>query len=153
MSGQPLLHELMLVRTAAVPQQDDEAAHMACEMTQEAEDLRPPNVEPGIQGPGEGDPTTARRHHEGADPGALFYATGRARSGGALPARGPGAPKHRPHHEAGFIEADQVGAEAVEYAQKASGCLTRLWECRAQLSTRRRRSVVSLRRFGGIGRS
>jgi hypothetical protein len=34
---------------------------------------------------------------------------------GRLAARGPGATKHRHHQEAGFIEADQVGAETPQF--------------------------------------
>src|SRR5215510_1233952 len=44
MSGQPVAHELVLVRAPTIPHQDEGTAHMASEMAEEAPDLRPADV-------------------------------------------------------------------------------------------------------------
>ena len=59
MSRQPFLHEVMLVRASAIPHDDQRAAHVTQEMTEKAQDLRPANVEPRVEGQGEDELTPA----------------------------------------------------------------------------------------------
>src|SRR3989442_4473422 len=115
MSGQPGPHERVLVRAAAIPQQDEGTAHMAGEMAKKAQDLRTPNVAARVQGQGQHEVSAARRHDEGADAGDLLV---RARGHGQRRRRAawrPGPAEHRHHQESRFIEADQMGAEVPEF--------------------------------------
>ncbi len=45
--GQPGAHELVLVRIAPVPDEDDRAPHVTREVTEKSQDLRAANVQPG----------------------------------------------------------------------------------------------------------
>jgi hypothetical protein len=45
---------------------------MAREMAEKPQDLRPPDVEAWVQGQGQGDLLTVRRHDERANAGHLF---------------------------------------------------------------------------------
>ena len=95
--GQPSLHERVLVRATAIPQQDKGPAHVTREMPEEAEDLRAANIAARVQGQGEGDLAATRRDDQRADTGHLLV---RARADdqlGRLAARGPRAAEHRHH--------------------------------------------------------
>ncbi len=104
----------VLVRVATVPDQDDGPAHVPGEMAEKPQDLRPPDVQSGVQRQGERD-LTARRHDQGANAGDLFMRAGSHRERRRGAARGPRAAEDGQHQEAGFIEADQVGAPPREF--------------------------------------
>src|SRR5438132_276095 len=115
MSMQPALHELVLVRASPIPNQDEWTADVAPEMAKKAHHLGAPNVASRVQGQRQGELSATRRHDQGADAGNLLV---RARANGQRrrqATRGPCAAEYRHHQEAGFIEADQVGAEAPEF--------------------------------------
>ena len=112
---QPALHELVLVRASPIPNQDEWTADVAPEMAKKAHHLGAPNVASRVQGQRQGELSATRRHDQGADAGNLLV---RARANGQRrrqATRGPCAAEYRHHQEAGFIEADQVGAEAPEF--------------------------------------
>jgi hypothetical protein len=115
MSMQPALHELVLVRASPIPNQDEWTADVAPEMAKKAHHLGAPNVASRVQGQRQGELSATRRHDQGADAGNFLV---RARANGQRrrqATRGPRAAQYRHHQEAGFIEADQVGAEAPEF--------------------------------------
>ncbi len=105
---------------AAVPEQDDGAAHVKSEVAEKPEHLRTPNVHPWVERQGEGDLAPAGRHDQGANAGHLFMGAGAHGQGRRGSARRPRAPQHRHHQKAGFIEGDQVGAESAQFAQKTT---------------------------------
>jgi len=115
MSGEPIPHHLVLVRTPTIPHQDEGTGHVAREMAKKAQDLRAANVEARIQGQGESDSPPTGRHDQGADPGDLLMRARAHGEQGCLAARRPRATEDRHHQEAGFIEADQMGVEAPKF--------------------------------------
>jgi len=115
MSGQPLPHERVLVRAPAIPDQDERTAHMAREMAKKAHHLRTANVHARVQSQRQGDLSPTRRHDQGADPGDLLVRARTYGEQGRGAARRPRTAEYRQHQEAGFIEADQVGAETPEF--------------------------------------
>src|SRR2546426_6990433 len=115
MSGQPVPHERVLVRAPAIPDQDERTAHMAREMAKKAQHLRTANVHPWVQSQRQGDLSPTRRHDQGADPGDLLVRARTYGEQGRGAARRPRTAEYRHHQEAGFIEADQVGAETPEF--------------------------------------
>ena len=118
-SGQPALYAFVLVRAPAIPHQDERTADMARELAQKAHDLRSPNVEARVQGQREREAAAPWRHDEGTDPGDLLVRAGAHRERGRRPAWRPRATEYRHHQEAGFIEADQMGAEPAEFFLRA----------------------------------
>jgi len=115
MCGQPCAHELVFVRVAAIPHEDDGTPHLAREVAEKPQDLWPPDVESWIQGQGQGDLLTVRRHDERANAGHLFMRAGAHRERRRGAAWRPRTAEYRQHQKAGFIEADQVSAPAREF--------------------------------------
>ena len=115
MPGQPRPNEFVLVRGAAIPDQDDGPADVTREMAEKPQHLGPADVQPGVQRQGERDLAAARRDDERAHAGDLFMGAGAYGERRRGAARRPRAPKHRHHQEAGLIEADQVGAPVREF--------------------------------------
>jgi hypothetical protein len=105
----------VLVRVAAIPHEDDGPAHVPSEMAEKPEDLRPADVEPGIQRQGQRDLPPARRDDERANAGDLLVGSRAYGERGGDAARGPRAAKHGHHQETRLIEADQVGALSPEF--------------------------------------
>ena len=115
MSLQPGSDERVLVRAPTIPDQDEGTAHVTGEMAKKPSPLGAPNVEPGRQRQGQGDAATPGRPDQRPDPGHLLMM---ARVDGECRRDAAGRPrpaKDGQHQKAGFIETDQVGAEAVEF--------------------------------------
>jgi len=115
MSGEPGPHELVLVRAPTIPEQDEWPADLTGEMAKKPPDLGAPNVALRMQGQRQGDLAAPRRHDQRANAGDLLV---RARPHGHR--RGRAAPRPRPaedrhHQEAGFIEADEMSAESLQF--------------------------------------
>jgi len=115
MGRQPRAHELVLMGTAAIPDQDDWSAHVPREVAEKPKDLRTANVQARVQRQGEGELAAAGRDDERANAGDLFMGAGAHRQRRRGAARRPRAAEDRQHEEAGFIKADQVSAEAGEF--------------------------------------
>src|SRR3989442_15222866 len=77
----------VLVRFAQIAHQHDRPPEMTTKPTQEAEHLRSPNVGLGVEGQGEGDPTSLRGDDQGTDPGDLLVGTGPDARVGVTPRR------------------------------------------------------------------
>src|SRR5207245_10087819 len=114
-SCQPVPHERVLARAPALPDQHERTAHMAREMAKKAQHLRTANVHPRVQSQRQGDLSPTRRHDQGADPGDLLVRARTYGEQGRGAARRPRTAEYRQHQEAGFIEADQVGAGTPEF--------------------------------------
>src|SRR5438132_1654944 len=111
----PESDERVLVRAPTIPDQDEGTAHVTGEMAKKPSPLGAPNVEPGRQRQGQGDAATPGRPDQRPDPGHLLMMArvdGECRRGAA---GRPRPAKDGQHQKAGFIETDQVGAEAVEF--------------------------------------
>jgi hypothetical protein len=107
MSGPPALHELVLVRASPIPHQDEWTADVAPELAKKAHHLGAPNV---------ASVSCRRRGDTIKAPMPETFSCARANGQRRRQAtRGPRAAQYRHHQEAGFIEADQVGAEAPEF--------------------------------------
>jgi len=115
MRRQPCTHEVVPVGAAAVPEQDDGAAHVPREVAEKPEDLRTSDVHPRVERQGEGDVAAAGRHDQGADAGDLLMGARAHGQRRRRSAQGPRAPENGHHQEPGFIERDQVGAESTEF--------------------------------------
>src|SRR5881397_3630735 len=61
MSRQPRVHQAVLVRPPAVPDQNDGTAHVAREMAEKPQHLRTPNVQAWVERQGEGELAPAGR--------------------------------------------------------------------------------------------
>ncbi len=115
MSCQPPLHERVLVRTAAIPYEDERTAHVAGEMVEKPQHLGTSNVEPRIESQGQRDLPAPRRHDQRPDAGHLLMMARVDRHRRRHAAGRPRAAQDRHHQEARFIETDQVSAEAVQF--------------------------------------
>jgi len=115
MRGEPGLHERVAVRAPTIPEQDEGPAHVAGEMAQKPQDFGAPNVAVRMQGQRERDAPAPGRHDQRPNAGDLLV---RARPHGhrrGRTAQSPRPAEHRHHQEPRFIEADEMGAEAVEF--------------------------------------
>jgi hypothetical protein len=115
MRGEPGPHELVLVRAPTIPEQEEWPADVTGEMAEKPQDLGAPNVAVRMQGQRQGDLPAPRRHDQRPNAGDLLV---RARPHGdrrGRAARRPRPAEDRHHQEAGFIEADEMGAESMEF--------------------------------------
>jgi len=115
MSGEPGAHEVVRVRPSAIPEEDEGAADVAGEMTKKAQHLRTPNVDPRMQCERERDLTAPGRDNERANARDFLVRTGADGDRRRGAARRPRPPQHGHHEKAGFIEANQVRAEAPKF--------------------------------------
>jgi len=115
MSVKPGPHELVLVGAPTIPEQDEWSADLTGEMAKKPPDLGTPNVAVRMQRQRQGELPAPRRHDQRANAGDLLV---RARPHGdrrGRAARRPRPAEDRHHQEAGFIEADEMSAESVEF--------------------------------------
>lgn len=103
------------VGPSKIPQQDHRAPEVPVEVAEEAEDVRSPDVFPGMQGQIEGDAAPARGDHEGPHAGDFFVGPRAERQPRGASPEAPGAAEDRGHQKARFIQADQSGVEAGEF--------------------------------------
>jgi hypothetical protein len=115
MSGQPGSDERVPMRAAPIPHEDERTAHMATEMAEKSQHLRPFDVEPGMEREGERDAPTPWRDDQCPDARDLLMLARADRDGRRSPALRPGAAQDRHHQEARLIETDEVGAEVVQF--------------------------------------
>src|SRR5215813_4418548 len=115
MSGEPGPHEVVLVGAPAIPEPDERPADLTGEMAKEPQHLGAPNVALRMQRQRQGELPAPRRHDQRANAGDLLV---RARPHGdrrGRAARRPRPAEDRHHQEAGFIEANELSAESVEF--------------------------------------
>jgi hypothetical protein len=106
MPSQPRADEGVLVRIAAIPNQDHGPADVPREMAEKPQHVGSADVDSGVKRQGERDLAAARRDDERANARDLFMGPRAHRERRRGAARRPRAPEHRHHQEAGLIEAD-----------------------------------------------
>ena len=114
MRGQPRAHELVLVRVAAVPDQDDGPAYVTREMAEKPQACGPRMFIRGYSASAR--VSWRRRGDTTSAPMPETFSCERARGHRRRrSAPRPRASEHRHHQKAGLIETDQVGAAAREF--------------------------------------
>jgi len=114
-SGEISANDLVAMRLALVPQEEQVPGVVPTELAKEVEHLRTAYILLGVKGQVERDSTAARRDNKGADARDLLVGTLAHDKGGGLSTGSPSSSDQRGHHEARLVEADQACLEASEF--------------------------------------